>query len=603
MPPAAPSVFKQSRHKMHAFVTSRADSDADQNQPGVASSAPATAYDSSQPEQIHSQQPQTQPQIQPRNQLQTTTQVGQTRPQTQQVQLRPRHVNISPAKPSTTTTTTTLQPASQASPRRSRSPLPRMGAERAASVAAARVVVPPRSTHYAHARDASANLPSSQTMVAEPLPSQQSKAFWDASTAEGSFSDTASNMDSNTPLGYHQAPAQVHLQRQLVPAHQPRESPQRRPVPIHPDRTYSPAPFSILPNGHFDLGVGTIGTALPRSASTPVPGSPQVGFRNANFDNEHGKYASANPYDASPDRTPSMKRPQHPKPLASRQTRKESISNAVSRSKSDPAALPQSFKQPIYLDPSRNGPAEVPRSQSERVPKPQVSKRQLQQSNDVDETDPPTASEGVESDNASAEQEAEPMPTPKPASKPPPKAKIQVSRKLFIGYDKAKPGLRESAIPRSALEKRQPTTKKRAYELDYDDGALATMDYNALKDEAFDFDPAQAEAQSAFEPPRGTLSEKLEYFFKKDQVNQESFFAKMPVQDWEESGDWFLDKFGEVMNRFKEARREKRNIVNAFENEITEREQDVRNRMQKIGQNLTDLKTHGEGMVLDKGFK
>jgi hypothetical protein len=201
-----------------------------------------------------------------------------------------------------------------------------------------------------------------------------------------------------------------------------------------------------------------------------------------------------------------------------------------------------------------------------------------------------------ESENASVERQ----PTPKPVAKG--KAKSQVNRQLFTKPIKGNVGLRESAMPRPAPEKRHSATKKRSYELDYDDGALAAMDYGSLKQEAFDYDPAQAEALSVFEPPRGTFPEKLGHFFNKDEASQANFFTNMPVRDWEESGDWFLEKFGEIMNGFQRARKEKRTIMEQFENEIAAREEAVRNKIHGIGQTLADLKTEGEELMVGKEF-
>ncbi|KAI8956257.1 extracellular mutant protein 11-domain-containing protein [Xylaria longipes] len=579
MPPATASFFKQSRTKMQAWVTNNPG--LGHSQPGVATSAPATTYDPSPPEQTQAPPP-----------------------QQQQQQTETRHVNISQAKPPTT---------QQSSPGRSRSPIVNANSQRAATVAAARIPMPSRSTHT-HARDGSTNPPRNKTTSSEPL--QQSKRpapFWEGSTIEGSaFSDTASNIDSNAPFAYRQMPVQMPVQMQAQmpvqgpiqghPAlsYQQHDSPRHRPAPRHPDRVEQPPPFTIGPNGLINVmgNENGNGNSLTRSASTPEARSPRGGFKDVISDNGHDLYADESPYNTSPEKTPSGKRLQHPKTLALRPTRRESYPERIGYSTGDAAAMPQPLRPHVYLNPSRDEPAEVPQVHPERLPRLQVPELQPQRSTIFADTDTPMVSHQDESENASVEREPTPMPIAKPISK----AKTQVNRQLFARPSKGKAGLRESAMPRSSPEKHQPATKKRSYELDYDDGALAAMDYTALKEEAFDFDPAQAEARSVFEPPRGSLPEKLEHFFTKDKMNQANFFTKMPVQDWEESGDWFLERFGEIMVRFKEARKEKRKIVNAFENEIAEREEAVRNKIYGIGQTLTDLKTEGEDMMLGKEF-
>ncbi len=71
----------------------------------------------------------------------------------------------------------------------------------------------------------------------------------------------------------------------------------------------------------------------------------------------------------------------------------------------------------------------------------------------------------------------------------------------------------------------------------------------------------------------------------------------MPISDWDSSGDWFLERFGDVMHRLREARQNKRAIVERFENEIAEREEAVRNKIHGISRRLTDLKSEGEGLM------
>ncbi|KAI0489891.1 extracellular mutant protein 11-domain-containing protein [Xylaria cf. heliscus] len=584
MPPATASFFKQSRNKMQAWVTNNPG--LGHSQPGVATSAPATAYDPSPPEQIQSQSQPQPPPPQPQPQPQTQT----------------RHVNISQAKPPTT---------QQSSPGRSRSPIINANSQRAATVAAARIPMPSRSTHtHAQTRDGPVNLPRTKAASSEPL--QQSKRpapFWEGSTIEGSaFSDTASNIDSNTPFAYRQVPVQIPAQMlvqgpvqgpvQGHPAltYQQHDSPPHRPAPRHPDRVEQPPPFTIGANGLINVIGNENGNGLTRSASTPEARNPRGGFKDVISDDQ---YVDESPYNTSPEKTPSGKRLQHAKTLTLRPTRRDSYPERISYSNGDAAAIPQPLRPHVYLNPSRDEPAGVPPVQPDRFPRLQVPELQPQRSTIFADTDTPmVSSHQGESENASVERE----PTPMPVTKPITKAKTQVNRQLFARPSKGKASLRESALPRSSPEKHQPATKKRSYELDYDDGALAAMDYAALREEAFDFDPAQAEARSVFEPPRGTLPEKLEHFFTKDKVNQTNFFTKMPVQDWEDSGDWFLERFGEIMTRFKEARKEKRDIVNAFENEIAEREEAVRNKIHGIGQTLAELKTEGEGMMLNKEF-
>lgn len=145
-----------------------------------------------------------------------------------------------------------------------------------------------------------------------------------------------------------------------------------------------------------------------------------------------------------------------------------------------------------------------------------------------------------------------------------------------------------------------PPAKKRRMSLDYDDHMLHRMSYSELKNEAFDHDPARAAVQTAKPPSGDSLAEKLEHYKGQDENAQHHFFTQISVAEWDECGDWFLERFGEVVGRIKAARREKRKIVARFEEQISAREDIVRGRMENIERTLASLKQEGEGMMKGK---
>ncbi|KAI0395921.1 extracellular mutant protein 11-domain-containing protein [Xylariaceae sp. FL0594] len=564
MPPATASFFKQSRTKMQAWVTN--PTGLGHSQPGVAASAPASAYEPPS----HSQ-----------NQAQPQTQV-------QNLNSNPtRHVAIPQPKLHAQT-----QPAQQTSPSRSRSPIVNANLQRASSAMGGRLPVPSRA---GHSRDASLNLPSSRTLPSDPLQQpKRSAPFWDQSTIEGSaFSDTASNNDSNPPIAYRQPPAQT------LPAltYRPLVPPRHRPAPKLPDRAGQDLPFMIGHNGLINVippsetGASQLnGGGLTRSASTPETRTKRANLKDVYNDNGRDLYPDDSSYNTSPEKSPS-KRLQHPKTIVLRSAKRDPYTERVSFPNGDPLEIPAPLRAQPYTSPTQPEPEEEPQVQPERVPRLQVPVHPVHRSTIFADTDTPMVSHRDETDDASVE--PEPSPEPVQKTKPP------VNRNLFPKPRKNSAGLRESSMPRQT-EQRQPVSNKRQVELDYDDGALAAMDYVALKQEAFDFDPAQAEALSVVDPPRGTLPQKLEHFFTKDEASQTDFFTKMSVNEWEESGDWFLERFGEIMDRFKHARKRKREMVNAFEEEIAEREEAVRNKIQAIDHRLAELKAEGEGMIRGK---
>ena len=129
------------------------------------------------------------------------------------------------------------------------------------------------------------------------------------------------------------------------------------------------------------------------------------------------------------------------------------------------------------------------------------------------------------------------------------------------------------------------------------------MSYEDLKNEAFDYDPATAEAaQTASPPDSGTLPQKLDHYLGQGQAQQTRFFTEMPIKEWDDAGDWFLGQFGHIMKQFKEARQERRAVQQRFEDEISERQAAVRTKSQGVERTLVDLKKEGEGMMRGKEF-
>ncbi|KAL7627674.1 hypothetical protein AAE478_001867 [Parahypoxylon ruwenzoriense] len=556
-----PNLFlKQSKNKMQAWVTSSggfANANANsQGAPTVSGSGPA--YDSSNhPQKRHVYLPQPAP------------------PTTQALQ-------ATHTAPQVTQTTQTTE-APQNSPPRSRAPIINANANRAAAITAARIPLP--STRTGHVRDASLGMPRTRAVASEPVQATQRPVpFWEGSTADGSmFSDTASNADASTAVtSMYRMPfrAPTYQQRGNTP----------RPNPIVKKEVAAPAqhpPFIIGPNGVIDV----VGAPLTRSASTPDARNHHRGRLKGTSSPEPDD-SEDSPYQTSPEKTPSAKRLHHPKPLALRTNRRGSFSERSAYSQGENVV--SSPPNRAYQGP-KNDLDEV---RSEHSIHLRVKTQEPHRSTIFADTDTPMVSHPDESEGESVD----PQPTPKPLAK----TRAGVSRQLFAKGSKGRlnglGGLHESPMPRPSVEKRISNPKKRQYELDYDDGTLASMDYAELRGEAFDFDPAQAEAQSAIGPPRGTLPEKLYHFLDKDEPTQMEFFTKMPVNDWEASGDWFLERFGEIMQRFKDARQTKRVLMAGFENEIADRGEAVRNKIQGIDQTLSELKSEGEGMMLGKEF-
>jgi hypothetical protein len=161
--------------------------------------------------------------------------------------------------------------------------------------------------------------------------------------------------------------------------------------------------------------------------------------------------------------------------------------------------------------------------------------------------------------------------------------------------------LMESSMPVTSASRNEPRERKRRRaSLDYDDKVLSSMAYAQLQQEAFDYDPAAVAAQSNSGAKPDDHASILARFLQQSEKEQRNMFAGMSIKDWEMSGDWFIDQFAELMHRLRDARQNKRRIVQKFEDEIAHREESVRLRSDVIDRKLVKMKQDGQRVVEDK---
>jgi hypothetical protein len=132
---------------------------------------------------------------------------------------------------------------------------------------------------------------------------------------------------------------------------------------------------------------------------------------------------------------------------------------------------------------------------------------------------------------------------------------------------------------------------------DYDDTVLVTKSFSELQDEPFDVDPAKTVVFNGHGSNGDNLSKKLSQVQNQSEKERRAYFATMPLEEWEASGDWFVDQFASLMNRFKDARREKRRVVQQFEVEAASREEAVRLRSDAIDRKLAKMRQDGQRVV------
>lgn len=133
--------------------------------------------------------------------------------------------------------------------------------------------------------------------------------------------------------------------------------------------------------------------------------------------------------------------------------------------------------------------------------------------------------------------------------------------------------------------------------LDYEAPELFDMDYKELKAQSFDLDPNIGEFKLPADQQDDVLPTKLSTISVLQPQDQYSFFKGLSLDDWEHAGDWFLDRFGEIVGRLKENRQEKRKAARLFENEVESRHKAVGKKRKQIEDSLGEMKESG-GKVL-----
>jgi hypothetical protein len=133
---------------------------------------------------------------------------------------------------------------------------------------------------------------------------------------------------------------------------------------------------------------------------------------------------------------------------------------------------------------------------------------------------------------------------------------------------------------------------------DYDHEVLVEMSYDRLKGESFDTVPRAKSPVLSDDVSSKPLVDRLEFVHKNlDRQKQSAFFNSLPTNEWEETGDWFLDRFSSIIKSSREARQKKRKVAHDFEEEIEKRHQHVSKRQQQVEGAMAKMKAQGEGLV------
>ncbi|KAH7120956.1 extracellular mutant protein 11-domain-containing protein [Dendryphion nanum] len=134
--------------------------------------------------------------------------------------------------------------------------------------------------------------------------------------------------------------------------------------------------------------------------------------------------------------------------------------------------------------------------------------------------------------------------------------------------------------------------------LDYEDKELFGMSYEQLKNEDFDTDPRAEEPRLTEKMRQKPLEERLQHVQKNIDPNHHAeFFTTLPTKEWEDAGDWFLDRFSDIIKRAKDARQHKRKLAQDFEDEVEKRHIHVSKKRHIVETALGGMKSKGQDLI------
>ena len=132
-------------------------------------------------------------------------------------------------------------------------------------------------------------------------------------------------------------------------------------------------------------------------------------------------------------------------------------------------------------------------------------------------------------------------------------------------------------------------------ELDYDVEELYGMDYHDLKKETFDIDPNSQGIDN--EQEYDTITQRMAALQGMPAETQAQLFKEFSIKEWEEGGDWFLDRFRAILNQLKDVRQQRRKAAQEYEDEIEGRFKAVGQKRKQIDVALSEMNESG-GKVL-----
>lgn len=164
----------------------------------------------------------------------------------------------------------------------------------------------------------------------------------------------------------------------------------------------------------------------------------------------------------------------------------------------------------------------------------------------------------------------------------------------------------QTDVASSKSQMKKSESRKRAQELDYTPQEMSGMAYRFLNSESFDHIPKPSANTIPSDIVKASLSDKLKHAYElKDREDNEAqrstVFASLTIDQYEETGDLIIEQFSNILGRYKNARRAKREAARELEKEIAQREARVRAKTTAVEEDRKRLKRGAEDVIRGPG--
>jgi hypothetical protein len=137
------------------------------------------------------------------------------------------------------------------------------------------------------------------------------------------------------------------------------------------------------------------------------------------------------------------------------------------------------------------------------------------------------------------------------------------------------------------------SSEEHLLQLDFPAKELLEMDFSTLAGQTFDIDPNVDVNRPLGDLAEKPLDEQLTAVAMQPSDIQADFFAGLDIDRWEESGEWFLDRFRDISRNLMQARREKRKAAQEFERSIGARHEEVSKKRKCTEDALKEMRKSG----------